>query len=71
MNLFLLFLRKKEKRKKLKLKEKDYVPDEFEDFGLGALALFHSLLHGRDDDLSFVLGSVLGTLFRRPYSAKI
>ena len=54
-----------------KLKEKDNVPDEFEDFGLGALALFHSLLHGRDDDLSFILGSVLGTLFGRPYSAKI
>jgi hypothetical protein len=66
-----LFVFKRKKKKNFKFKEKDYVPDEFEDFGLGALALFHSLLHGRDDDLSFILGSVLGTLFGRPYSAKI
>lgn len=35
------------------------VPDKFEDFGLVALALLHPLLHGSNDDLSFILGAVL------------
>lgn len=49
-------------------KNKKSVPDEFEDFGFGALPLLHPLLHGRDDDLRFILGAVLGTLLGRPFA---